>query len=46
MRENSSRGVDSGSAGGGRATPEFGGSEKGQSPISAYQSLAITARTS
>ena len=46
MRENSSHGVDSGGAGGARAPPEFGGSEKGQSLISAYQSLAITASTS
>ena len=38
--------VDSGGAGGARANPEFGGSEKGQSLISAYQSLAITASTS
>ena len=35
-------GVDSGSAGGARAPLEFGGSEKGQSLISAHQSLAIT----
>ena len=35
--------VDSGGA---RAPPEFGGSEKGQSLISAYRSLAITAKTS
>ena len=33
-------------AGGARAPPEFGGSEKGQSLISAYPSLAITASTS
>ena len=46
MRENSSHGVDSGGAGGARAPPEFGGSEKGQSLISAYRSLAITASTS
>ena len=39
-------GVDSGGAGGARALPEFGGSEKGQSLIFAYQSLAITASTS
>ena len=32
--------------GGARAPPEFGDSEKGQSLISAYQSLAITASTS
>ena len=38
--------VDSGGAGGARAPPEFGDSEKGQSLISAYQSLAITASTS
>ena len=37
--------VDSGSAGGARAPPEFGGSEKGQSLISVYQSLAITTNT-
>ena len=34
--------VDSRGAGGARAPPEFGGSEKGQSLISAYRSLAIT----
>jgi hypothetical protein len=38
------RGIDSWGAGG--ASPEFGGSLKGQSMISAYQSLAITASTS
>ena len=37
--------VDSGGAGGARAPPEFGGSEKGQSLISAYRSLAITMNT-
>ena len=37
--------VDSGGAGGARAPPEFGGSVKGQSLISAYQSLAITTNT-
>ena len=37
--------VDSGGAGGARAPPEFGGSEKGQSLISAYRSLAITTNT-
>ena len=37
--------VDSGSAGGARAPPEFGGSEKGQSLISAYRSFAITMNT-
>ena len=37
--------VFSGGAGGARAPPEFGGSQKGQSLISAYQSLAITANT-
>ena len=37
--------VDSGGAGGARASPEFGGSEKGQSLISAYRSLAITTNT-
>ena len=30
-------GVDSGAAGGARAPPEFGGSEKGRGLISAYQ---------
>ena len=39
-------GVDSGGAGGARAPPEFWGSEKGQSLISAYRGLAITASTS
>ena len=38
-------GVDSEGAGGARAPPEFGGSKKGQSLISAYQSLAITTNT-
>ena len=33
-------------AGGARALPEFGGSEKGQSLISAYRSLVITPSTS
>ena len=37
--------VDSRGAGGARAPPEFGGSEKGQILISAYQSSAITANT-
>ena len=37
--------VDSGGAGGARAPPEFGGSEKGRSLISAYRSLAITTNT-
>ena len=37
--------VDSGGADGARAPPEFGDSEKGQSLISAYQSLAITMNT-
>ena len=32
-------------AGGARAPPEFGGSEKGRSLISAYRSLAITTNT-
>ena len=32
--------VFSGGAGGARAPPEFGGSQKGRSLISAYQSLA------
>ena len=44
--EFSTSGVDSGGAGGALAPLEFGGSEKGQSLISAYQSLAITASTS
>ena len=39
-------GVDSGGAGGARAPPEFGDSEKGRNLISAYQSLAITSSTS
>merc|ERR1712008_378376 len=38
-------GVFSGGAGGARAPPEFGGSQKRQSLISAYQSLAITTNT-
>ena len=37
--------VDSLGAGGARAPPEFGGSEKGRSLISAYRSLAITTNT-
>ena len=37
--------VFSGGAGGARAPPEFGGSQKGQSLIYAYQSLAITTNT-
>ena len=37
--------VFSGGAGGARAPPEFGGSQKGQSLISAYLSLAITTKT-
>ena len=37
--------IFSGGAGGARAPPEFGGSEKGQSLISAYRSLAITMNT-
>ena len=32
-------------SGGARAPPEFGGSQKGRSLISAYQSLAITTNT-
>ena len=32
-------------AGGARALPEFGGSEKGRSLIFAYRSLAITTNT-
>ena len=34
--------IDSRSAGGARAPPEFGGSERVESQISAYRSLAIT----
>ena len=41
----SSSAVFSGGAGGARAPPEFGGSQKGQSLISAYQSLAIIKNT-
>ena len=37
--------VDSGGAGGARAPPEFGGSEKGQRMLSAYRSLANTTNT-
>ena len=37
--------VFSGGAGGARAPPEFWGSEKGRSLISAYRSLAITTNT-
>ena len=37
--------VFSGGDGGARAPLEFGGSQKGQSLISAYQSLAITMNT-
>ena len=37
--------VFSGGAGGARAPLEFRGSQKGQSLISAYQSLAITTNT-
>ena len=37
--------VDRGGAGGARAPPEFGGSEKGRSLIFAYRSLAITTNT-
>ena len=37
--------IFSGGVGGARATPEFGGSEKGQSLISAFRSLAITSST-
>ena len=43
---NSDRGVDSGGAWGARVPPEFMGSEKEQSLIYAYRSLAITASTS
>ena len=38
-------GVDSGGAGGTRAPPQFGGSEKGRSLIFVYRSLAITMNT-
>ena len=41
-----SSGVDCGGAGGARTPPEFEGSEKGRSLISAFCSLAITASTS
>ena len=37
--------VFSGGAGGARAPPEFGGSQKGRSLIFAYESLAITTNT-
>ena len=37
--------VFSGGAGGARAPPEFGASEKGRSLISAYRSLALTTNT-
>ena len=37
--------VDSGGTGGAIAPPEFGGSVKGRSLISAYRSLAITTNT-
>ena len=37
--------VDTGGAGGTRPSPEFGGSEEGQSLISAYRSLAIATKT-
>merc|ERR550532_3821145 len=37
--------VFSGGAGGARAPPKFRGSQKGQSLISTYQSLAITTNT-
>ena len=36
--------VDSGGAGGARAPPEFGGSEKGRSLIFAYQSIVLHLR--
>ena len=39
------RAVFSGGAGGARAPPEFGGSGKGRSLISAFWSLAITTNT-
>ena len=37
--------IFSGGAGVARAPPEFGGSQKGTSLISAYQSMAITINT-
>ena len=39
------RAIDSRGTGGARAPPEFGGSVKGRSLISAYRSLAITTNT-
>ena len=45
MADPTSSAVFSGGAGGARAPPEFGGSQKGRSLISAYQSLAITTNT-
>ena len=42
---NNSSAIDSGGAEGARAPPEFWGSEKGQSLISAYRSLAISMNT-
>ena len=44
--QNICSGLDRGDAGVAKAPPEFGGSLKGQSLISAYRSLAITASTS
>ena len=41
LKTNTSSAVFSGGAGGARAPPEFEGSQKGQSLISAHQSLAI-----
>ena len=45
MSTNFSSAVDSGGAGGAGAPMEFGGSEKGRSLNSAYQSLAVTTNT-
>ena len=44
--QNICSGLDRGDAGVAKAPPEFGGSLKGRSLISAYRSLAITASTS
>ena len=44
-QKHNSSAVYSGGAGDARAPPEVGGSEKGQSLISAYRSLAITTNT-
>ena len=45
IQEHHASAVFSGGAGGARAPPEFRGSQKGRSLISAYQSLAITTNT-